>query len=124
MKVFDGEDLHSVIGNLEALGATVRVVADSNGLNGKILRVQMDDSMAAQAANIEQVEWVEEYIPKRPLNDVAVGIVLNGTPGAPGNPPAYPLSLTGTGQVVGIIDTGLDTGNISTIHPAFAGTCR
>ena len=52
---------------------------------------------------------------------MAVGIVLNGAPGTPGGTITYPLSLTGTGQVVGIMDTGLDTGNISTIHPAFKG---
>ena len=50
VKVFDGEDLRPVIGNLEAQGATVKVAADHDGLNGKILRVQMDDSLAQDAA--------------------------------------------------------------------------
>jgi len=47
VKVFDGEDMAPIIKSLKALGATVEVVADSDGLNGKKLRVQMDDSMAA-----------------------------------------------------------------------------
>ena len=120
VKVFDGEDMAPIIKSLKALGATVEVVADNDGLNGKKLRVQMDDSMAAQAANIEQVEWVEEFFPKRLLNDVAVRI-MNVTPVRTESFPNE-TGLTGTGQVVGIMDTGLDTGNTSNIHPAFAGT--
>ena len=119
VKVFDGEDMAPVIDSLKAFGATVEVVADSDGLNGKKLRVQMDDSMAAQAANIEQVEWVEDFIPPRLLNDVAVGI-MNVTPLRTESFPAE-TGLTGTGQVVGIMDTGLDTGTIPTTHPAFQG---
>jgi hypothetical protein len=123
VKIFDGEDLRPVIDSLKAQGATVSVVSDHEGLNGKLLRVQMDDILAQEAAKIDDVEWMEEYIPPRPLNDVAAGIMdvspvwTEPFPGLTG--------LTGTGQVVGIMDTGLDTGDNSTptsIHPAFAWT--
>jgi Subtilase family len=120
VKVFDGEDMHPVIDRLDALGATVEVVADKDGLNGKLLRARMDDSLAQEAAKMDEVEWVEEFTAPRLLNDVATGIMdvspvwTEPFPGLAG--------LTGTGQVVGIMDTGLDTGNVSAIHPAFAGT--
>jgi hypothetical protein len=120
VKVFDGEDMRPVIESLEAQGATVQVVSDRDGLNGKLLRVRMDDSLALEAAKMDEVEWVQEFTAPRLLNDVATGIMdvspvwTEPLPGVTG--------LTGTGQVVGIMDTGLDTGNISTIHPAFAGT--
>jgi hypothetical protein len=88
VKIFDGEDLRPVIDSLKAQGATVSVVSDHEGLNGKLLRVQMDDILAQEAAKMDEVEWMEEYIPPRPLNDVAGGIILNGTPSTQGDPPA------------------------------------
>ena len=67
------------------------------------------------AAN-DQVQWVEEFVPPRIVNDQSViGTHLNVTNvwSARG--------LTGAGQIIGHADTGLDVGNTNSIHPDFAG---
>ncbi len=62
----------------------------------------------------EEVAWVEPYSEPRLLNDKARQIT-----GA--NQVASDFGLYGAGQVVGVADTGLDTGNAATMHADFAG---
>ena len=119
VKVFDGEDLTPIKDGIESMGGMVEVVADNEGLNGKLLRVEVVETKVEDISRMTEVEWVEEYVPPTIQNDVAVGpSLMNVTPvwTDATNP------LTGTGQVVAVMDTGLDTGNTATIHPAFAGT--
>jgi len=75
-----------------------------------ILPFSAIQTLAAQG----EVQWIEEYVPPVTFNDkAAVGSHLNTTN-------VWNLwKLTGRGQIVGHADTGLDTGNPSTIHPDF-----
>ncbi|HLN60937.1 MAG TPA: S8 family serine peptidase, partial [Symbiobacteriaceae bacterium] len=73
---------------------------------------QADPKKVSQVAGLEEVLLVEEAKEPKLLNDVARGIMrISGT----GSPWTY--GLTGQGQIVGIADTGLDTGDLSTMHP-------
>lgn len=84
---------------------------------GGRLRVRIDASRIHDIASLENVEWVEEYVPPRLLNDVASGILGANTVWAdPG--------LDGTGQIVAVDDTGLDTGNLATVHDDFKGRIK
>jgi serine protease AprX len=60
------------------------------------------------------VRFIRERTLKRTSNDVAARLM--GTALALGNPG---LGLSGQGEVVGVCDTGLDTGDPDTVHPDF-----
>jgi serine protease AprX len=66
-------------------------------------------------SEVHGVRFIRERPVKRPSNDVAAGLM--GSAAALANPG---LSLSGKGEVVGICDTGLDTGVPSTVHPDLA----
>jgi len=63
-----------------------------------------------------EVQWVEEFVPPKLLNDYAT---------LPSHLNAVAVQnewyLTGQGQIIGHADTGIDTGNEATIHPDFQG---
>ncbi|MGA1873786.1 MAG: S8 family serine peptidase [Thermoplasmatota archaeon] len=62
---------------------------------------------------LEEVRSIDPDLPAIPMNDVAIGIM--------GVTPCFDtLGLDGTGQIVAVCDSGLDTGSRSTIHPDFA----
>jgi len=103
-----------VFGNLPGVNYQIEAILDN--LNGKSL--QLDDAgmiqvvvppenlteAIRQIAFIPDVRWIEETPHFEPLNDVATKVVhatdlWSSEPG-----------LTGKGQVIGIADTGLDTG--------------
>jgi serine protease AprX len=72
----------------------------------------------ASAATVQELAALDdvlvvEAVPKeKPLNDVARAIMKVSTAGGP-----WAKGLTGQNQVIGIADTGLDTGNSATLHP-------
>ena len=115
VKVFDGEDMSPIINTIRSLGGEVEVVSDSDTLNGKTLNVTIDEAATINITSIPSVESIEVQPVHVLHNDVAV------QPGQMNVTPVWslPVPLTGNGQVVGIIDTGIDTGDTSAIHPAF-----
>ena len=67
-------------------------------------------ALAAQG----EVQWIEEYVRPVTFNDKAAsGSHLNTTN------VWNTWKLTGRGQIVGHADTGLDTGDLATLHPDF-----
>jgi uncharacterized repeat protein (TIGR01451 family) len=77
-------------------------------------RSALTQNQLLQAAELESVRWVERAGQPFIINDYARTIM--GVDGLWQNAPLY-----GNGQIIGITDTGLDTGNLSTISPDFAG---
>ncbi|MDY0150042.1 MAG: S8 family serine peptidase, partial [Kiritimatiellia bacterium] len=81
-----------------------------------LVRAALPAWAATDFARLPEVQWVEVHQPPRMLNDVARGEgrlnvdIVHDTHG-----------LDGTGQVVAIADTGLDSGDTPTLHPDFAG---
>lgn len=66
------------------------------------------------AAALPEVRWVEPAFVPRLLNDSARTIMRVGA--------AWERhGLYGAGQIVGVADSGIDTGNLATISPDFAG---
>ncbi len=118
VKVFDGEDMSPIINSIQSLGGEVEVISDKDELNGKILQRNNRRSKGSRTSpQYPSVEFIEEKPIPVLYNNIAVQPTqMNVTPVW-----SLPVPLTGTGQVVGILDTGIDTGNTSDIHPAFSG---
>jgi subtilisin family serine protease len=107
--VFDGEDPLAVVDAVRALGA--RVIRAS----GQKIILYAAMSLVAQIAAIPQVRAVNPYRPPALANYVATGIihadVLHDSHG-----------LDGSGQIVAIADTGLDSGvDDAGMHDDFEG---
>ncbi len=65
---------------------------------------------------VHGVKQIRQRAVNRPSNDVAVGIM-----GAAKSMAGSGLGLSGKNEIIGICDTGLDTGNPSSIHADFQG---
>ncbi len=65
-------------------------------------------------ANLPGVLWIEPLSFKKYLNDQAGGNFMNGAA-------AWSSGYTGTGIMVGAVDSGLDTGVTPLTHPDFSG---
>jgi subtilisin family serine protease len=81
---------------------------------GLAARLDATAAQAALIARLESVRWLEPAGQPRLLNDVA-GAIL----GAQAARDAH--GLFGAGQIVAIVDSGLDTGELATLSPDFAG---
>lgn len=115
--LFDDADLATVATKVAALGATELGRIDDTDV--KLLRIRADASRLAALAAMDAVQWIEPVVPLEVRNDKAadtMGVrpVWDGVPEAPGVP------LQGEGEIVAVADTGLDTGDVSTMHPDFA----
>ncbi|ABE51879.1 S8 family serine peptidase [Methanococcoides burtonii] len=83
--------------------------------SGSILKVKTDRSLIADIASINGVSWVDLYVHPVLFNDVASGIL--GVPAVDNK-----HGLNGSGQIVAVADTGLDTGlNDETMHDDIEG---
>lgn len=86
-----------------------QIGSDTNGIIAS-----MDSNEIFKLANLNSVKFIEPIPEFELFNDVAKGYM--GTEGI------WNLGYTGEGQVVGVADTGLDTGrNDSSMHKDFQG---
>jgi hypothetical protein len=100
--VFRGEDLQAIQQTIERAGGTVLQAVE--GPRQSKLLVTIPRENALDIAQINGVRWIEEFTLPSQHNDVSRG-VLNV-------PPVWSThGLTGAGQIIGVSDTGLDTGN-------------
>ncbi|HPA21230.1 MAG TPA: S8 family serine peptidase, partial [Verrucomicrobiae bacterium] len=78
------------------------------------LRVQVPSGIIDTLSTLSEIKMMHEYIPEVLLNDQATGIM--------GVQPVWDThGLTGTNQIIGHADSGLDTGDLRTINADFAG---
>jgi len=113
IRIFAGEDLAMVERELVALGA--RIISRSTNQWGGTLRLQLPASALTAAARLPALSWLEPAYPRRLFNDVGratMGVHIAWS---------RISSLYGAGQIVGVADTGLDTGNTATLSADFAG---
>jgi hypothetical protein len=118
-ELFDDVSLATVAPKVLALGATELGRIDAADL--KLLRIRLDAAALPALARLDAVKWVELVHPMKFLNDHAadtLGVRPVWNAAAPNIP------LKGEGEIVAVADTGLDTGNLSTIHPDFKGQIK
>lgn len=107
--LFPDADAEALAGALAAQG--VEVIDRGR----EILVVLADESEVPRLAALPQVREVNPHYPPALYNHVAVG--LAGCDRVQND-----LGLDGSGQIVGVADTGLDTGTADgTLHPDFLG---
>jgi serine protease AprX len=117
VEFFSGGDVPSGEAKAKSLGFTIvgrdedaRVlVVDTDHTSKQRVREQLE-----ALSEVHGVRSIRERPVKRPSNDAAA-VVMN-TAAALGN---TGLSLSGNGEVIGICDTGLDSGNPAAIHRDF-----
>ncbi|MDO8724483.1 MAG: S8 family serine peptidase [Candidatus Methanoperedens sp.] len=107
--LFDAMDNRRISEQINNLGG--EVVEDAGG----IMRVRIDRSKISDIAVMNGVSWIEKYVPPVIFNDVASNITgvytVRNTQG-----------LNGSGQIVAVADTGLDTGvNDTSMHDDIEG---
>ncbi|MFV9506057.1 MAG: S8 family serine peptidase [Oscillochloridaceae bacterium umkhey_bin13] len=106
-------DPATVQASLNALGITIE--AQSANALATSWRAQLTPAQIEAVAKLPEVLWIEPFFaPKRLDERAAVGIMRTDVLRAQ-------LGLYGAGQIVGIADSGLDTGDPNRIHPDFAG---
>ena len=114
VQTFAPEDAADVAARLAAAGAS-----DLRATPAKrwgLVRGVLPAAAAAELAALPEVQWIEHHETPRILNDVArAADRLNVEAVQSGH------GLDGTGQIVAIADTGLDTGDTNTLSPDFAG---
>ncbi len=102
-------DLDQLKDQATRLGGTVTDAA-RNQVAGYIylsLPAKQLDALAA----LDGVLWVEPFIEMQLLNDVATGEIIHA------DAIQSSLGLAGQGQVIAVADSGLDTGDLETLHP-------
>ncbi|UGV41649.1 PKD domain-containing protein [Methanococcoides orientis] len=107
--LFDSKDNEHIFNEITGLGG--EIVDDS----GDIIRVRINKMNISYIAALDGISWIEKYVQPVILNDVAAGIInvsyVQDTHG-----------LTGSGQIVAVADTGLDTGvDDSSMHDDLEG---
>lgn len=112
IQTFSGVDLEALRAAIVRLGGTVLAASD-NGFAG-YLRVVIAPAALPTVAALDGVVWIEPHTAAQVFNDRA-GAVLRA-------PDVWhDLGLYGEGQLVAVADTGLDTGDLASIHPDFRG---
>jgi serine protease AprX len=122
VEFFGEQDVPPARTKVERLG--LKILVDEP--KARLLVVEASDRKAERARQLRElskvhaVRRVRPRAVKRPSNDVAAGVM--STASALGSSPG--LGLSGSGETIGICDTGLDTGDPKTIHPDFKGRVK
>jgi len=114
IQTFAPEDTDKLVRQLKASGASD--IRATPARRWGILRAVLPARAAAELALLPEVQWVEHYQLPTVLNDLAMAENRMNVDSA-----RIDHGLDGSGQIVAIADTGLDTGDTNTIHPDFAG---
>lgn len=112
--VFTPADKQEVVEAVLAGGGTVLKGIDEEG---STLRVELPAAALAELGTNAAVLRIEPYTPPRFLSDRAAAVT--GT--APSLVPGFITlqGLLGSGQMVGVADSGLDKGDLNNLHPDF-----
>jgi subtilisin family serine protease len=122
---FDEKDAADAVLAIQNLG--FEILGDSSytrililGTSEALSRDSMERAARLQQLSlVHGVQRISHYAIQRTSNDVAAGIM--GTARALAK---TDLALSGKGEIVGICDTGLDSGDPASIHPDFRGRVR
>ncbi|MGO0123384.1 S8 family serine peptidase [Desulfothermobacter acidiphilus] len=104
---------------IEAKGGKVLRGAEGEG---SALVVILPQQEIPELAARPEVQWVEPTYQRRFLGDRAAEVIASAPLKAPGW--VLPQGLTGQGELVGIADNGLNTGDLNRLPPPLQGKVR
>lgn len=110
--VFDESDVGRVMEAIERAGGVVTGFEPS----GVMVAARLTYGQCEEVARSAGVRWIELAPRYKMCNNVVVGPALMNV-----RTVWETLGLSGAGEIIGHCDTGLDTGNLSTLHPDFTG---
>lgn len=114
ISTYQPADVNTVVDALATLGIAAETFVA--GKRWGWIRATIPRTEIMSVAALDRVQWIEEYVPPVWVNDLATtGDRMNVTNVWSTH------GLTGAGQIIGHADTGLDSGNLATLHPDFAG---
>lgn len=111
VEVFEAQDLDGVKKTISSLSGKLL-----NSLSDTTILVKLPANQIASLAQSIKVTYIEKYVPAKLNNDRAAKIM---TVDAVYQPSSF--GLTGNGETIAVVDTGLDNGNIATVHEDFRG---
>jgi subtilisin family serine protease len=111
---FDPAAAEEVARTIETLGG--QPLDWQSGARWGTVRAEIATSMLGALARLVEVSWVEPYVVPTLDNDVS-----RGAGGMNVDVVHQTYGLTGAGQIIGHADTGLDVGNLATLHPDLRG---
>jgi uncharacterized repeat protein (TIGR01451 family) len=115
VRSFPGEPADALAGKLKAAGAEIQAVSDDSG-GGTLFQIECPAASIDAVAQLDAVAWLEPEAEPHLDNAVARSNLIFGKDAVEAD-----LGLYGAGQVVVVGDTGVSTGNASTMHPDFQG---
>lgn len=119
VRFFTPEQLQAAVPTIEALGGEVSGALNKMTVVATVSFPPATPDLQAKVmdlAYIHGVKSVDQFLLRQVRNNIAarlMGALAVMSPNEPG--------LTGKGEVIGVADTGLDSGDTATIHPDFAG---
>lgn len=133
VKTFTESDRAAVLNGLMSISPAIVILKSS----GTAILVNIPQENLLQAASLQGVEHIQPYVPMKMWN----GMELMEEDTAPATTPgdytdltgdedgtkimnfnaAYTAGLTGKGEIAAMADTGVDTGDINTIHADLKG---
>jgi len=112
IQMFPGESTAHVRSEIGRMGGLIRRV--STGPGGEHIEAVLSYESVKRVAALRGVAWIEPRLQRKLKNNVARDI-MNVTSAW------TDVGMYGSGETIAVCDTGLDTGNISTISADFAG---
>ncbi|SFM92837.1 PGF-pre-PGF domain-containing protein [Methanolobus profundi] len=107
--LFSSDDYESTASSIELLGGNILSGSED------ILKVQVTTDIIPEIAAMTSVSWIEEYVQPTISNDIAADIINATTT-------HETYGLNGSGQIIAVADSGLDTGvNDSSMHADIRG---
>ena len=93
-------------GNREEISSALKELGgEVQESSGDVIRLIINASKMEDIAKINDVEWIEKYIQPQILNDVSKWVIQSYVYG---EAPVWAYNITGSGQIIGISDSGLD----------------
>lgn len=136
VSLFEANELQSVATKIKAISKNILVQKTT----GKSLVVTATRANLIAIAGLAGIEHIQPFVQVEPLHEVFTADDGGGQASAVGDysditgfetgtkvmkfDAAWDMGLTGQNQIVGMADTGLDSGDSSAIHPDLTGAIR